>query len=205
MLDMWDDYRLQLPPGRPVVIACPGAAATPEACARVPEDAYVIACNYGACLPLRRIDEWIVTDSAAHRASWWSVAKTSAAGALHIFSQSLADNLADAGAIADLLVTPQGSALGYDDPWPQYGCLRCNVTIAGDALQRAWWGGAVDIYALGIDMRGSAYFDGNAPYERPGDWPYLRTLQTLCGALRGAGMRIRTLSPTALDLEPAYA
>jgi hypothetical protein len=211
VLNLWEN--IEIPPERPVVIACPGPGAlegikrirwTPGGC--VVPTPYIIACNYGVCLPLPRVDEWMMLDERVPDSNWW----TRACWAREIkqprvvISEDLASHMEPWDVpifLRECLVTEQGSALSYLDPFPQFGTLRSNATVAGAALQRAYWGGARDVYLLGVDMAGSGYFDGSGGvYNRPHNWPYVTTLNALIAVLYAAGMQVTALSPTALDV-----
>ena len=200
MLSLWEN--IELPLDRPVLIACPGPGAL-EGIARIPDNAYIIACNYGVCLPLPHVDEWMVMDEAAPKSAWWESAVQAAVrrDASWVWSEDLWQRFSGFAPAPEFL-TSQGSALSYLDPFPQFGTLRTNATVAGAALQRAYWGGARDVYLLGVDMAGSGYFDGSGGvYNRPHNWPYVTSINALVAVLYAAGMQIAALSPTALDVE----
>ena len=218
MNKLWE--LIEIPAGRPVVIACPGPGAL-EGIARIPENAYVIACNYGVCLPLPRVDEWMVLDEACLHAPWWEQAfmRPACSGSQMVMSEELRDDLIvtaflEGGGVrpdAPMLVTAQGPALSYTDPFPVYGALRGNSTVAGGAAQRAYWGARSStnarelppLYWLGVPLRGGEYFDRLAGYNRL-EWPYVATLNALVRVLEAAGMHSIALSETALEMERGF-
>ena len=83
--------------------------------------------------------------------------------------------------------------------------LRAGGSVGAQGVQLAYHLGAKNIIICGIDMAGSGYFNGEeniAPRIEPdGTSKHLRIFQGLCVWLKGAGIRVRSLSPTALDVE----
>jgi hypothetical protein len=81
------------------------------------------------------------------------------------------------------------------------GLLR-GLTVAGCALQFAYWFGATEIVLCGIDMFGQNHLDGhvNIDVKYLAEWPWSKNLSRLCGVLRSKGISICSLSPTNLEV-----
>lgn len=92
------------------------------------------------------------------------------------------------------------------------GVLRCGGTIAGNALQFAYWFGAKRATLCGVDMRGLIYYDGTsyADYfpqiaadvittkKMDYGWWEREWCQRIVADCKSAGMDVLTLSDTAL-------
>ena len=88
-----------------------------------------------------------------------------------------------------------------------HGYLRGDSTISCKALQLSYMLGAKEIRLCGVDMMKNEYFDGsktvNADREEGGNyWDYaIPRFNSVIKYIQGKGVRIVSLSPTALDLE----
>jgi hypothetical protein len=87
---------------------------------------------------------------------------------------------------------------------PLPGVLRCGASIASQAVQLAFWKGARRIVLCGVDMRGLEYFDGTVNKQNnlkpDGTSKHLRMFNGLCAWLKGKGVEVVSLSPTALNI-----
>lgn len=158
----------------------------------IPPHQTTICCNYGIMWP-GHCTYWMVSDGNCPKADWWDFAWQKGQKSTRVFSRQLEGY--------GHWIYDEGRPLSTRDPFPEDGVLRCNATVAGQALQFAYWQGAKTIYLVGVDMRGSEYFGGQASgYKRPGHWPHLNKLQALCNVIIATGVEILPLSPTALVL-----
>jgi hypothetical protein len=84
------------------------------------------------------------------------------------------------------------------------GVLRGGATVAGIAIQLAYYGGAQHIVLVGVDMFGTGHHNGFInpdPYKLCGaDWPWAVALDNLCAAVIAKGVRISTASQSALKV-----
>lgn len=171
---------------------------------RIPEGATVFAVNYGIAAPMgdqsirlhKRFSRvaWVVADSGAGDAKWWSRAEDSFANLAGTPSRDLiwGDLLSGYLCQAYGYKFAQGPAIDYRDAFPTYGVIRCNATVVGAALQIIYWlwhnsGKRVEgvsiparvpdseiaigcmasppqVHLVGCDMMGGKYFDGSGPY-----------------------------------------
>ena len=87
------------------------------------------------------------------------------------------------------------------------GYLRGGLTIAGCALQFAYYAGAKQTILCGIDFEGQDHIDGhkNIDAKYKGKWPWLNNMQKFCGWLRSPGlnkrvMAVEKMSPSKLEI-----
>ena len=87
------------------------------------------------------------------------------------------------------------------------GYLRGGLTVAGCALQFAYYAGAKQAILVGIDLEGKDHIDGHknvdAKYEKT--WPWAKNMQQLCGWLNSDGfgkrrMDVVKMSPSKLQI-----
>lgn len=83
--------------------------------------------------------------------------------------------------------------------------LRGGANISGRAAQLAYQLGAKEIILCGVDLTGLTYYDGKdtgMPGRRGDTWDKeVAIFQELCEWLKGEGIRVASLSETALDVE----
>lgn len=191
----------------------------------IPRDAYVIAVNKGLLIQQKPCINW--------RASiWMSWAKGYKLHKIDWFMQLLAhdttprlfgsypNNAQGLGDTEDCRYTflyypsycnVENAAHG----WPSYppglmeGVLRCGGTIAGAAIQFAYWFGAARCYLVGVDMFGPRFYDGTM-YNKgiESGEPCPRKLKTwrecawcdrIISDVQARGMDVITLSDTMLQ------
>jgi len=81
------------------------------------------------------------------------------------------------------------------------GVLRGQCTIAGCAVQFAYWAGVRNLYLCGVDMRGTGKANGGTNPKHEGKWDVSNRLSYLCNWLAAnKGMQVRSLSETALSI-----
>jgi hypothetical protein len=99
--------------------------------------------------------------------------------------------------------TPPAQDLSPDMLHPVDGCIRVGATVSGCALQVAYNFGAREVLLCGVDMSGDNYWDGTSnvqPMHGP-VWNASRSMNQLIHWMtHEKGLKIRTLSPTRLDV-----
>ena len=98
----------------------------------------------------------------------------------------------------------EGGDVKEGDPC-RFGVLKYGVTVAGRAIQLAYLKGIRDITLVGVDQRTRLYFDSTENTKtknNPDDtWPTVANLNMLISYVQGNGCKVRSLTPTALDVE----
>ena len=175
-----------------VVILCPGPGAAGWVRG---DDDYIIACNAAVWHSVNP-DWWIASDENAVGKDWFRPA--AAEGIETLFGEGLAAKVGYYTGYTYRRGLPFGSGHGYK---PLPSALRPNGTILGEALQFAWWFGALDVSIVGADMRGDKYWTGESvpEYKRRDIWPYVQTLNNLIAVLRESGMTVTALTETELS------
>jgi hypothetical protein len=201
----WPDICAHMPklPERVYIVGSgPNGA---EAFKRIPESECCIALN-SMLLFWRRWDFWFAFDHRIVNADFWpKITLTKETTAL--FGARLANRIHLDPACS--LIKPDfyyryhpgisGASFVPGQPLLIPGILR-GLTVAGCALQFAHYGGAKEVVLCGVDCYGQQHVDGhvNIDVKYLGEWPWARNLSRLCGHLRTLGMRIGTISKTAL-------
>jgi len=84
------------------------------------------------------------------------------------------------------------------------GYLRGGLTVAGCAIQFAYWAGATEITLVGVDMFGTGHVYGDEVEDKKiygGQWEWAGKLSKLCHLLRDEhGVTVNTLSETKLEI-----
>jgi len=165
---------------------------------KIPQDAFVIAVNQGIMIrPSSNI--WMVFDYRASQKDWWNTAMTY--NVPRLFSRSVITRYpceytfiaSPSVSVADSMLIPK--------------ILRGGATIAGCAVQAAYYGGAKEIILCGIDMSGDTYYDGslnkNIHFRGDGQkvWVNTQAFSGLLQSIKNKGTSIKSLSPTFLDVE----
>ena len=175
----------------------------------IPTDAYCIALNSSIC-QWRRWAWWMAADHRLVDCEWWPEVKPPSETRV-LFSARLANRIHSDPAVFPKLhphyyyrYDPGLSGASFV---PGQVCLMPGIlrglTVAGSALQFAYYCGAQEVALCGIDMRGPRHTDGflNPDPVYRGVWPWCANLSKLIGVLRAEGMTIYSISPTALGVE----
>ena len=172
----------------------------------IPERACCIGLN-SAVLLWRKWDYWFAFDHRIPDSDWW-VDAVRVKKAVKIFGARLANRI-----WSNIDVFPRvepdyfyrydpgmsGASFVPGQPLLIPGVLR-GLTVAGCALQFAHYGGAKQVTLCGIDMMGQQHIDGHVNIDKVylGEWPWAKNLSKLCAHFNSIGMKVRTISKTAL-------
>ena len=98
--------------------------------------------------------------------------------------------------------------LTEENPYPIPRTLRRRATIAGQAVQLAYWLKAKRIILCGFDASGNRYYDGTPAGEgnsftmREGDWDWVtRYMNPMIKWMKDKGTEVVSLSKTAIEVE----
>jgi hypothetical protein len=169
---------------------------------RVPKGAFVIALNKAILIRELRPSLWMAFAPELPSKNWWYEALQT--DTLRLFGRKL-----------PLLYHCDYTF--YADPslhvtrsiYPAHqlfeGVLRGGATIAGCAIQAAYFARCRRVILVGVDMYGRTYFDGSESAESGKDsvWVERDNLNTLIRLVRASGMECFSLSETELDVETA--
>ncbi|MFA5344556.1 MAG: hypothetical protein WC381_11435 [Kiritimatiellia bacterium] len=204
----WPDIFTALPhmPERVYVVGSGPQGLEPSR--SIPENAYCLALNSAICL-WRKWEWWVCGDHRVMDTDWWCDF-TVHFPTRTLYSARLANRMH-----TDHTIYPwrrpdyyyryhpglTGASFKPGQPCLIPGMLR-SLTVAGSALQFAYYSGAREIVLCGIDMYGKKHFDG---HENPDDcykakWPWADNLSKLCRVLEGEGLKITSISKTALEV-----
>ena len=197
----------KLPPRVYIVGSGPNGA---EPFKSIPPDACCIALN-SQVLFWRKWAYWFCFDHRAVDSPWWPeiVLKKET---VSVFGARLANRVWSDPKVFPILV-PQyhfryhpgisGASFVPGQPLLIPGILR-GLTVAGCALQFAYYGGAKEAVLCGIDMFGQQHQDGHRNIDKVylAEWPWAKNLSKLCAHLTQQGMRVTTISKTALTEVP---
>jgi hypothetical protein len=179
---------------------------------KIPQNAFCIALN-SMILFWRKWDWWMVFDHRVVDSDWWTDATSNLGKRTRIiFGARLANRV-----WSDDKVFPRihphfyfryhpgmsGASFVPGQPLLMPGLLR-GLTVAGCALQFAYYGGAKEVLLCGIDMFGQDHIDGHRNVDKVylKEWPWAKNLSKLCAHLKTQGMEIKTISETALTEVP---
>lgn len=197
------------PPDLPrKVYICGSGPNGAEALKAIPDTGCLIALN-SAVAQWKRWDYWLAFDHRIVDSEWWVDARPPKC-CKSLFGARLANRIH-----LDPLVFPKikpdyyfryhpgmsGASFVPNQPCLVEGLLR-GLTVAGCALQFAYWFGAQEIALCGIDMQGPNHIDGHRNIDKvyEGVWPWANNLSKLCAVLKAEGLNIYSLSPTALGV-----
>lgn len=173
--------------------------------AKVDPACFTIIVNKACQIPIERRDLWMVADPTVYNLK---------RGVIPWFAEGLKT-------CADIACFDSGTLLKYfrdvryTHEWgpemtktfiePIKNRILGGLTVSGRAIQMAYWLGAKEIVLCGVDLCGNQYFDAT---ERGADAQHhtawervLPLMQELCGWLKSHGIRVGTLSETALCVE----
>jgi hypothetical protein len=178
---------------RAVYVLAPGAKGNPFH-DRIPADACVIAVN--SAIGIRKPTAWMTFDRRIAAQPWFAPGMQ--VECVRLFGQRAA--------------TIAPSHYWYKvEPhlfWKPYdtlidGCLRGGATVAGCAMQAAFFGGAKRIVICGVDMEGRDHFDGTVSGVEgysDGAWDCLGNVNMLVKNIQALGVEVVSLSPTMIDV-----
>lgn len=174
----------------------------------IPENAYCIALNSRICF-WRKWDVWMAFDHRIVDSEYWTDIRQPGKETKVLFGARLANRIYE-----DKNVYPRLEPDAYFRYHPGItgasfvpgqrtlinGVLR-GLTVAGCALQFAYYGGADQVVLCGVDMFGQNHVDGHVNIDKEkygGVWPWAENMSKLCAYLISTGMRIGTVSDTAI-------
>lgn len=166
---------------------------------KIPDNAYVIAVNQGIMIR-PNCNLWMVFDHRCLSKPWWAEAVT-INGPKRLFSrQPIRMVLCD----YTFITTP--SLVGKPPDELRRGVLRGGATIAGSAVQAAYYGGAKVITMIGVDMSGLQYYDGSYNNSvtvrgRDQEWVNLQAFNNMVAHIQKNGVIVNSLSKTAISVE----
>lgn len=167
-------------------------------------DCFTIIVNKACEIPLARRDLWMVADPTVYNLKRgivpWFAEGVESCGEIACF---------DSGALLDYF-----KDVRYTHEWgpeitdefiePIENRMLGGLTISGRALQMAYWLGAKEIILCGVDLSGSLYFDdtdrGTEAQKHTAWTRVLPIFQQLCDWLKEHGVKVSSLSETALDI-----
>lgn len=171
--------------------------------ARIPADAFVIVVNKAIELPLFP-KLWMCSEPLAGETAWF---KGNIDDNKHIacfWSQYLGEAHPDIAYCWE----HEEPLLTVTDPYPILNVLCRRATVAGQAVQLAYWLKAKRIILCGFDASGNTYFDntpageGNSFTMREGEWWWVtRLMNPMIKWIKAAGVEVVSLSKTAIDVE----
>ena len=173
---------------------------------RLDPDCFTIVVNKAVEIPGIRKDLWLVADSNAHvykdaQCGWFKYGLDNHYDIACFDSGFLLRNYPDVPQTFEC-----GPLYSLEHVMPLPGCLRGGCTISSQAIQAAFWFGARHIRLIGVDMQFNRYFDGSSTGVDKRDkatWGWCNpAMQNMINWLiEDKGIRITTLSETALDVE----
>jgi hypothetical protein len=151
-------------------------------------DGLKIACNSAITIPWPW-DIWIVFDLSAPEYPWFH----NDTPAKRVFGRDLAKHYKHD-------VSFEYMPTMHVVTEPNWGVLHGGATVAGCAIQLAYWLGCERITLLGIDQYGDKHFDGTvgAPKHFGRKWSTVKLLEKTIGLVTARGMKVDTLSRTEL-------
>ena len=193
---------------------------------KIPDDAYVIACNLAIANPIIKPNAWCVVDPKCFDKHWFIEAQKTFVGD-RIFRNNFPE---------DYLNHPNtytvdrenGLSRKTDKFYPEYGEIKAGGTVCATALQIAYWFGchgvshykdimdkptaewsfklgSPAIRLIGVDMNGKGYFDGskgNMPTFKDGRWSVSADIiDAVVQWMIAKGCDIKSYSPTEIKVE----
>ena len=171
----------------------------------LPDDCFTIIVNKACELDLPRRDLWMVSDPTVYNyksrgvVDWFE------------YGYDTYKHIAcfDSGTLLEYFKETK-----YTHEWaeeikneflpPTKNRMRGGITVAGRAVQMAYWLGAKEIVLCGVDLMGMHYFDGTergSVAQHHTAWVrILPMFQKLCEWVQEQGVKIYSLSETALDI-----
>lgn len=170
---------------------------------RIPDDAFIIVVNKAIELPLSpRL--WMCSEPLAGETEWFKDNIDAHKDIACFWDKYLLGKYPDIAYYwehEEPLLTAANFA-------PVYRSLRRRATIAGQAVQLAYWLRPKRIILCGFDTSGNTYFDttpageGDSFDMREGDWKWVTDLMNpMIKWMKAAGVEVVSLSKTALDVE----
>jgi len=192
---------------------------------RVPKDSYKVALNIAVMIPDLEFDAWLCVDHLIPLKPWFPDACKRFKGQ-KIFRWQAPSEMAKKieelkaeGKEIHYSIKINAGVFPVSDEILQMFCLqslrnksiecvkgefRNGGTVAGFALQLAWYLGVKKIFLIGVEMKGNAYAvdgDSNPHHFENEVWEERVFLQNLINTMKADGVEICTLSPTTLDIE----
>ena len=166
---------------------------------------FTISVNYGVTVPVHT-DLWLVGDWWICAKDWWPRVDVGYHGR-RIFVHGLAERCEVWDEKHDLtfkLVKRDEITQGFHIEHPQK--FRPDETSVGIAIDFACRFGARDINLIGVDMVGEMYWDSKVSTctqcdRTDGVWPFRDLLMDVIQYYQSEGVKIRSYSPTALDVK----
>ncbi|HSW65408.1 MAG TPA: hypothetical protein VLH56_19180 [Dissulfurispiraceae bacterium] len=179
---------------RDVYVLAAGAKGQPYH-SQIPKDAFVFSVN--SAILIRKPTAWMVFDKRLKDQPWYEPGMK--VDTLRLFGERAATL---AHAHYHYKVEPHLF-------WEPYDCLiegslRGGATVAGCAMQAAFWGGARRIILCGVDMEGRDHYDGTVsgvPGYSDGAWDCLGNVNMLVKTIQKAGVEVVSMSPTMIDVD----
>ncbi len=185
---------------------------------RIPPDAFVVTVNYGIMIPRVQKHIWIAEDSSLPKLyTWFRDAARDYIAKAYLLEEPYPTPIFDSGYMYETYpnlpyIYHSGPHLSYHAPnYHPYaiipGLLRGYCTISSKAIQLAVQKGSKRIVLCGVDMQGKQYFDetvtesGYVTGRFGSTWIFTERFNNFLEWLRGDGIDIVSLSPTALDVE----
>jgi len=170
---------------------------------------FTIIVNKACEIPLQRRDLWMVADPTVYNLK---------RGVVPWFAEGMKT-------CADIACFDSGTLLTYfrdvryTHEWgpeitntfiePIKNRMLGGLTISGRAVQMVYWLGAKEIVLCGVDLCGHQYFDetdrGTEAQHHTAWARVLPLFQELCDWLTARGVRVSSISPTALQVEEAQS
>ena len=170
---------------------------------RIPDDAFVIVVNKAIELPLSP-KLWMCSEPLAGETGWFKDNIDANKDIACFWGEYLLKGCPDIAYYWE----SEEPLLMRGNTAPIFRALRRRATIAGQAVQLAYWLKAKRIIICGFDARGNTYYDGEPAGEgdsfemRKGDWTWVVALMNpMIEWLKAAGVEVVSLSETALGVE----
>ncbi len=163
----------------------------------VDESMFTIACNMGVQVAVSD-SLWLVTDANAEKCNWF-----------YVGLEGMSDRTGPRCFPTDSLIKYNPEYTMHVAPCfpPKYdqrllpGVILNGATIAGMALQIAFYLGAKTIELCGVDMDGDCYYDGTEATGHP-NWDDFRTrMNNFIKVVQHQGVEIYSRTETTLDIE----
>jgi hypothetical protein len=156
---------------------------------RIPDDAYVIACNRAIMAPWP-FAIWMVFDQNCHRFPWYN--NPPAGDYRKVFGYKLGASVPEALIFSSRHVDHPNLIAA--------GGLQGGGTIVGCALQLCFWAGCSAVVMLGAPMQGDTHFDGTMAQPRNCVWKQANRVAYHAQQMQARGMAIYSLSHNAMGI-----
>jgi len=171
---------------------------------KIPDDAYVIACNLAIANPIIKPNAWCVVDPKCFDKHWFIEAQKTFVGD-RIFRHDFPEEMLSK---PDTYTVDHENGLSRktDKFFPEFGQIKAGGTVCATALQIAYWFAQTHIIRLiGVDMNGKGYFDGSKgkmPIFKNGRWSVSADIiDAVVQWMIAEGCDIKSYSPTEINVE----